>query len=88
MDGDESGDTLDAPTTVVTLECAALLPGSEAQEVVDHIEQVWNRGKLAVDYLREQLGPELRDGCVVSAAQWRHEFAQDIRDYARYVQLC
>ena len=61
MDGDESTETLDAPTTVVTLECAALLPGSEAQEVVDHIEQVWNRGKLAVDYLREQLGPELRD---------------------------
>jgi hypothetical protein len=52
MDDDESGDTLDAPTTVVTLECAALLPGSE---------EVWKRGKLAVDYLREQLGPELRD---------------------------
>jgi hypothetical protein len=61
MDGDESGETLDAPTTVVMLECAALLPGSEAQEVVDHMEEVWQRGKLAVEYLREQLGPELRD---------------------------
>jgi hypothetical protein len=55
------GETSEAPTTVVTLECAALLPGSEAQEVVDHIEEVWNRGKLAVEYLREQLGPDLRD---------------------------
>ncbi len=61
VDGDEMGETLEAPTTVVTLGCAALLPGSEAQEVVDHIEEVWNRGKLAVDYLREQLGPDLRD---------------------------
>jgi hypothetical protein len=61
MDGNESGETFGAPTTVVTLECAALLPGSEAPEVVHHIEEVWMRGKLAVDYLREQLGPELRD---------------------------
>ncbi len=61
VDGDEMGETSEAPTTVVTLECAALLPGSEAQEVVDHIEEVWNRGKLAVEYLREQLGPDLRD---------------------------
>jgi hypothetical protein len=51
MDGDENGETLDAPTTVVTLECAALLPGSEAEEVVEHIEQVWKRGKLAIDRL-------------------------------------
>ena len=48
-------------TTVVTLECAAILPGSEAQEVVDHIEEAWGRGKLAIDYLRELLGPVLRD---------------------------
>jgi hypothetical protein len=61
MDSGESGEALDNPTTVVTLECAALLPGSEAQDVVDHIEEVWNRGKLAVDYLRELLGPDLRD---------------------------
>ena len=45
----------------MTLECAALLPGSEAQVVVDHIEEVWERGKRAVDNLREKLGPELRD---------------------------
>ena len=25
------------------------------------MEQVWDRGKMAVDYLRHQLGPDLRD---------------------------
>jgi hypothetical protein len=54
MDGDESGEALENPTTVVTLECAALLPRK-------HKDVVWNRGKLAVDYLQELLGPELRD---------------------------
>jgi hypothetical protein len=48
-------------TTIVTLECAAVLPGSKAQEVVDHIEEVWARGKLAIDLLRDLLGPDLRD---------------------------
>jgi hypothetical protein len=61
MDGMNGEEGLDNPTTIVTLECAALLPGSEAQEVVDHIEEVWERGKRAVDNLREELGPELRD---------------------------
>ncbi len=37
------------------LECAALLPGAEAQEVWEE------RGKRAVDILREELGPECRD---------------------------
>ncbi len=40
---------------------AAILPCSEAQDVVNHIEEVWKRGQLAIDSLREQLGPELRD---------------------------
>lgn len=61
MDGEESDDWHENPTTIVTLECAALLPGSEAEEAVQHIEEVWERGKLAVDYLRELLGPDLRD---------------------------
>jgi hypothetical protein len=47
--------------SIVTLKCAAVLPGSEAQEAVDHIEEVWACGKLAIDYLRDLLGPELRD---------------------------
>jgi hypothetical protein len=45
----------------VTLECAAGLPNSEAEDVVNHIEAVWQRGKLAIDVLRDCLGPELRD---------------------------
>jgi hypothetical protein len=45
----------------VTLECAAVLPSSEATEVVGHIEEVWRRGKEAVDALRTALGPELKD---------------------------
>jgi hypothetical protein len=61
MDGEENDDCHDNPTTIVTLECAALLPGSEAEEAVQHIAEVWDRGKLAVDYLRELLGPDLRD---------------------------
>jgi hypothetical protein len=59
------------PRTIVTLERAALLPGSEAQEVAQHTEEVWARETLAVDYLHEFLGPEMRDtlyplknGCV------------------------
>jgi hypothetical protein len=30
--------------TVVTLECAGILPCSEAQSVVNHIEEVWAQG--------------------------------------------
>ncbi len=67
MDGVNGEEGLDNPTTIVTLECAALLPGSEAQEIVDHIEEVWERGKRAVDNLREELGDilcPLRNGGV------------------------
>lgn len=46
---------------IVTLECAAILPCSEAENVVGHIELVWQRGKEAIDALREVLGPEYQD---------------------------
>jgi hypothetical protein len=46
---------------IVTLECAAILPCSEAEDVVGHIEAVWQRGKEAIDALREALGPDLQD---------------------------
>ena len=35
--------------TVVTLECAGILPCSEAQSVVNHIEDVW--AQLLLSYL-------------------------------------
>ena len=47
--------------TIVTLECAAVLPSSEALDVVGHIEEVWRRGKEAIDVLRVGLGPDLQD---------------------------
>ena len=45
----------------MTLECAAILPNSEADDVVRHIEAVWIRGKLAIDALRNALGVDLQD---------------------------
>ncbi len=47
--------------SIVTLECAAIVASSEAEDVVRHIERVWQRGKEAIDSLREALGPELQD---------------------------
>ena len=61
MESSEGDDDKHGATTIVTLECAAILPCSEAQDVVNHIEEVWKRGKVAIDSLREQLGPDLRD---------------------------
>jgi hypothetical protein len=58
---DNVEDGHEGPATIVTLECAAVLPCSEAQDVVNHIELVLNRGKEAIDALRARLGPELRD---------------------------
>jgi hypothetical protein len=54
-------ETKEPGCTVVTLECAGILPCSEAQSVVSHIEEVWARGKAAVEALRDCLSPELRD---------------------------
>ena len=61
MESSEGDDGNEGATTIVTLECAAILPCSEAQDVVNHIEEVWKRGQLAIDFLREQLGTEFRD---------------------------
>jgi hypothetical protein len=47
--------------TIITLECAAVLPSSEADAVVFQIKEVWRRGKEAVDNLRAALGPEAQD---------------------------
>jgi hypothetical protein len=38
--------SLEGGTTVVTLECAGVLPCSLAENVVDHIETVWERGRF------------------------------------------
>ncbi len=45
----------------MTLERAAILPNSEADDVFRHIEAVWNRGKIAIDALQNALGIELQD---------------------------
>jgi hypothetical protein len=37
-------DSQDGGTTVVTLECGGILPCSLAENVVEHIENVWARG--------------------------------------------
>jgi hypothetical protein len=47
--------------TIVTLECAGILPGGTALEVVAHIEKAWERGRAAVAALRDELGIEDRD---------------------------
>jgi hypothetical protein len=47
--------------TVVTLECAGVLPNGESAAVVRHIELAWERGREAVDALRAMLSPEERD---------------------------
>jgi hypothetical protein len=39
-------DVEEGGTTVVTLECGGVLPCSEAQNVVEHIEKVWTRGEI------------------------------------------
>jgi hypothetical protein len=59
IDGDEEEGIKGA--CIVTLECAAVLPSSEAVDVVRHIEDVWRRGKEAVDAVRAALGPEFQD---------------------------
>ncbi len=47
--------------TIVTLECAGVLPCGLATEVVQHIELAWSRGQVAVEALRVQLGTDLQD---------------------------
>jgi hypothetical protein len=50
-----------AGVTIVTLECAGIVPGATADEVVAHIQKAWERGQAAVEALRAELGIEDRD---------------------------
>ena len=47
--------------TIVTLECAGIVPGGTADEVVAHIEKAWVRGEAAVEALRSELPEADRD---------------------------
>ena len=57
----EGGGEAQAGLTVVTLECAGVLPNGESAAVVRHIELAWERGRDAVEALRATLEPEERD---------------------------
>jgi hypothetical protein len=57
--GGEAG--MGGGVTIVTLECAGILPGGTAEEVVAHIEKAWERGRAAVEALRDELHPDNRD---------------------------
>ncbi len=60
MAGEGSGEVRDG-LTVVTLECAGMLPNGESAAVVRHIELAWERGREALEALRVALLPEERD---------------------------
>jgi hypothetical protein len=47
--------------TIITLECAGLLPSSTAAETVEHIAKTWERGRACVELVREELEPDLED---------------------------
>jgi hypothetical protein len=51
----------DKVVTLVTLECAGVLPSSTAEETIEHIAATWERGKQVVDMLRNHLGPDLQN---------------------------
>ena len=55
------GGVAEEGVTIVTLECAGVLPNGESEDVVRHIEKSWARGHEAVNALREELEPEERD---------------------------
>jgi hypothetical protein len=55
------GAGMEAGVTIVTLECAGIVPGATADEVVAHIQKAWERGQAAVEALRAELGIEDRD---------------------------
>ena len=61
LEAEGGGGGKDAGVTIVTLECAGVLPGATAAEVVAHIERSWERGQAAVDALRQELSMEDRD---------------------------
>ena len=43
---------------VVTMECAGLLPGSSSAQISEHVRLTWERGKEALNFLRQELGDE------------------------------
>jgi hypothetical protein len=49
--GMEEDNEAEGGATVVTLECAGVLPNAEAKAVVQHIESVWDRGKMLYQLL-------------------------------------
>ncbi len=59
--GEGGGDGRGKGHTVVTLECAGVVPGGTADEIVAHIQKAWERGQAAVEALRAALQPEDRD---------------------------
>ncbi len=40
----------------VTIECAGLLTGSTATRVAQHVKVLWERGRAAVNLLRQEMG--------------------------------
>ncbi len=42
----------------VTIECAGLLTGSTAARVAQHVKLLWDRGQVAVNMLRHELGAD------------------------------
>ena len=59
--GEASSGGAEHGVTIVTLECAGVLPSGTAVEVVQHIEKAWARGQAAVEALRAELDVEDRD---------------------------
>jgi hypothetical protein len=43
---------------VVTIECAGLLPGSASVKIAEHVRLTWERGREALNLLRQELGEE------------------------------
>jgi hypothetical protein len=48
VDEETGNDAEEGGTTVVTLECGGILPCSEAENVVEHVENVWSRGEMYI----------------------------------------
>jgi hypothetical protein len=49
------------PPNLNTMECAGLLIGSTALETCEHVKKAWQRCQMAIDLLRQELGPEIAD---------------------------
>jgi hypothetical protein len=46
---------------LVTLECAGILPSGSAEKTVEHIKKTWERGRAAVQIVRDELGLDFQD---------------------------